>query len=700
MKTVLILAALFGLAAAGYPHYNPDPKTTKLDSNLVDIQRKVLLLLENWKQVNTDDEYYKIGKEYSIEANINSYTNREVVNEFLSLYKAGFLSKNEIFSVFFEDQVLEVKALYGLLYYAKDLETFYKTAAFARVWMNEGLFVYAFYVAVIQRHDTRGIVLPAPYEIWPEYFINRDILSKIYRVQMQNGLIIPDQGKYYGILSQDNSYYFYANYSGPLTYEDNENLISYFIEDIGWNSYYYYFHNKLPFWGHGKDIIGPFKERRGEIYYYTYQKILARYYLERLANGLGEVPRFSWFDKYETSYYPVLGTYQVPFAQRSDDYYLPSGENIEDIQFLDMYEKSFLQFLQRGQFKAYKQDVDLYSSKSINFVGNYWQSNMDLYENVPPRNYWRSYEAVARRILGGAPQVSYENLNLPTALDFYQTSMRDPAFYQLFAKILDYIIQYKEYLEPYSQDVLHYSGVKINDVKVDKLVTFFEYFDWNVTNAVYLTEQQLDTSSPSYIVRQPRLNHNPFTVNIDIKSDVESEVVVKIFIGPKYDGNGLPISLEDNWMNFIELDWFTYKLTSGQNKIARKSENFFFYKEDSVSVSKIYELLRNGQVPSYMVEKFIYLPRRLILPRGSEGGFPLQFFVFVYPYQAPVKEWESFAQYVVDNKPFGYPFDRPVSQSYYFDQPNMYFEDVNVYMEGEEYPYYTSYWSQNQVPKH
>nr|UAX26438.1 arylphorin [Galleria mellonella] len=702
MQSVLFLAALVSLAAAGYPQYHYDVETRKLDPSLLNIQTKVLSLLENWKQVNPDDEYYNIAKEYNVEANMESYTNREVVTEFLSLYKAGFIPKNEVFSIFYENQALEVIALYRLFYYAKDFETFYKTAAFARVWLNEGQFVYAFYLAVIHRADTRGIVLPPPYEIWPEYFMNSDVLSKIYGIQMQKGLIIPEQGPYYGILSKDNAYYFYANYSGPLTYEDHENLLSYFIEDIGWNSYYYYFHNRFPFWENGEQLIGPLKERRGEIYYYVYQKILARYYLERLANGLGEIPRFNWLDKYQTTYYPLLSSYQLPFAQRNDDYYLASGDNINDIQFIDTYEKGFLQLLQKGQFKAYKQEVDLYNSKSINFVGNYWQSNADLYGEVPKRNYWRSYEATARRVLGAAPRssINYENMNIPTALDFYQTSLRDPAFYQLYAKILDYINEYKEYLEPYSQDVLHYVGVKINDVKVDKLVTYFEYFDWNATNAVYLSEQQLDTVSPSYIVRQPRLNNKPFTVNIDIKSDVESEVVVKIFLGPKYDGNGLPISLEDNWINFIELDWFTHKLTSGQNKIARKSEEFFFFKDDSVSLFKIYELLSNGQVPSYMVDRYIYLPRRLILPRGTQRGFPLQLFVVVYPYQAPAAEWESMRQYIVDNKPFGYPLDRPVTLPYYFNQPNMYFKDVNVYQEGEQYPYYNSYWSQNQVSNH
>nr|AAG44960.1 hexamerin 2 [Corcyra cephalonica] len=700
MKTVLILASLVALVVGSYPQYHQNVKTKTLDPKLVGVQKKVLSLLEYWKQTDTEAEYYNIGKSYDVEANIESYTDKEAVTEFLYYYKAGFLAKNELFSIFYERQALEVIALYKLFYHAKDFETFYKTAAFARVYLNEGQFVYAYYMAVIQREDTRGIVLPPPYEVMPEYFVNMDVLFKLYRIQMQKGIIVPEQAEKYGIITKDNDYYFYANYSGPWTYDNNEHLLSYFTEDIGWNSYYYYFNMKSPFWGKGADVLKGFKGRRGEIYYYIYQQILARYYLERLANGLGEIPRFSWFEKFPTGYYPSIGPYLSSFVHRSEDYYLADADNIDDIQFIDYYEKNFLQYLQNGQFKANKYEVDLYNSKSINFVGNYWQSNTDLYEKVQPRNYWRSYEVAARRVLGGAPRNYADHVYIPAALDFYQTSLRDPAFYQLYGKILEYIIQYKEHLEPYTKDVLHYVGVKVNDVKVDKLVTFFEYFDWNATNALYFSEQQLESVAPSFIVRQPRLNHKPFTVTIDIKSDVEAEAVFKIFIGPKYDGNGVPISLEDNWMNFVELDWFTHKLTSGQNKVERKSEQFFFYKEDSVPLRKVYELLNNGQVPLYMAEKFLFPPRRLMLPRGTTGGFPFQLYVIVYPYQAPAAEWGEMKEYVIDNKPYGYPFDRPVPVAYHFIQPNMYFKDVYIYQEGEQYPWDTSYYSQNLVSKH
>lgn len=55
-------------------------------------------------------------------------------------------------------------------------------------------------------------------------------------------------------------------------------------------------------------------------------------------------------------------------------------------------------------FIQYNQDVDFHKSKSINFVGNFWQTNPDLYEHYGSRNFWRSYETTARHLLGAAPE--------------------------------------------------------------------------------------------------------------------------------------------------------------------------------------------------------------------------------------------------------------------------------------------------------
>ncbi|XP_075980760.1 larval serum protein 1 gamma [Anticarsia gemmatalis] len=686
MKTVLILAGLVALVMGhhGSASKHHDWKMKNVDADFKYRQLKVLSLFEHLnehEQKLAPSDWYLVAKEYSIEANLEHYTNTKAVKEFLTLYKTGFMPKYHEFSIFMERMRDEVISLFHVFYYAKDFETFYKTAAWAKLYLNEGQFLYAYHIAVVQRSDCEGIVIPAPYEMYPQYFFNKDILLSMYYKYVHG----TETDNNYGVVKENGNTVFYANYSSSLSYPNDEKRLSYFTEDIGFNAFYYYFHTELPFWW-SADKFGVLKERRGEIYFDFYQQLLARYYMERLTNGLGEIPEFSWYLPFKTGYYPHLYIGYLPFAQRSNYYDTHSENNLEAVRFLDSYEKTFLQFLQQGHFKAFDKEVDFHNPKAINFAGNYWQTNADLYSEEHIEDYQHSYEITARHVLGGSPKPLDKYTFMPSALDFYQTSLRDPAFYQLYQRIVDYLIHFKEYLHPYTHDDLHFVGVKINDVKVDKLVTYFDYYDVNITNSFLLTKQEFAQFSESFLIRQPRLNHEPFSLNINVKSDVACDAVFRVFIGPKYDSNGYPINLEKDWMKFYKLDWFVQKLNAGENNVVRKSSEFIFFKDDSMPTHELYDWLEQGKVPYDMSEGADNLPRRLMLPKGTHGGYPFQMFVFVYPYNGVNKVEDEFKNYIQDSKPFGFPFDRPVQETY-FHQPNMYFKDVEIFHKGEVFSY-------------
>lgn len=59
-------------------------------------------------------------------------------------------------------------------------------------------------------------------------------------------------------------------------------------------------------------------------------------------------------------------------------------------------------------------------------------------------------------------------------------------------------------------------------------------------------------------VRQQRLNHKPFTVTINTVSDKQTDVYVRMYLGPKFDSKGKPYKLDQNRLNFFELDQFVY----------------------------------------------------------------------------------------------------------------------------------------------
>lgn len=274
--------------------------------------------------------------------------NKKAVEDFLTLYRTGFMPKYHVFSIFYERMRDEAIALYHIMFYAKDFETFYETAAWAKVHLNRGQFLYSYYIAVLQRADTQGIVLPAPYELYPQYFFNMDVFYKIYEKHFQT---IEKSDTDYGIVKEQDNYVFYANYSSSLTYPNIEQKLAYFTEDIGLNAYYYYFHTHLPFWWNSEKF-GEFKERRGEIYFHFYVQLLARYDLERVSNKICDTFKFSWYLPFKTGYYPQLSTGFHSYAQRSNDFDIHTEKNYEAIRFLDAYEKNFFQYLQQGHFKA------------------------------------------------------------------------------------------------------------------------------------------------------------------------------------------------------------------------------------------------------------------------------------------------------------------------------------------------------------
>lgn len=199
----------------------------------------------------------------------------------------GVLQRGQIFSVFNHEHLKEAIALYKLFYYAKDFQTFYNTAVWARQNVNEGVFLYAVSVAIVHRPDTYKFVLPPIYEVYPQYFFSSDVIHQAHRYKQQYfGQKQHHDGHY-------NGYTINANYSGYYLNLDAEQKLSYFTEDVGISSFYYYYHIFYPFWLGGQDFDYQY-ERRGETFYYVYQQFLARYYLERLSNGRGEIPFFNY----------------------------------------------------------------------------------------------------------------------------------------------------------------------------------------------------------------------------------------------------------------------------------------------------------------------------------------------------------------------------------------------------------------------
>lgn len=287
---------------------------------------------------------------------------------------------------------------------------------------------------------------------------------------------------------------------------------------------------------------------------------------------------------------------------------------------------------------------------------------------------------------------------VPSVLDYYQTALRDPVFYQLQKRLVDLVLLFKRRLPSYTREELLFPGVKIDNVVVDRLVTYFDDYFMDITNAVTLTEDEFrkTTTDMKFWARKRRLNHQPFKVTFDITSDKTVDSVVRIFLGPKEDQLGRYIDINKNRQNFVELDSFIYNLKEGRNTIVRNSYDMHNLVRDRIMTTDLWKKLDTITDFKDMLLKDLRnyhtgFPIRLLLPKGRVGGFKTMLYVIVTPLKLVDnvdpnildKDRKDFvvdfrSTTLLDRMPLGFPLDRYIDVTRFFT-PNMRFVDVRIY---------------------
>ncbi|XP_060523198.1 uncharacterized protein LOC132700094 [Cylas formicarius] len=666
-----------------------------VDKDLLMKQRKILGLLYHINQPTHIDEH--VQSTYDVEKDRDSYTKPEVVDKVVEFWYNGYqLPRGEIFSIAYPNHLEQAMALFDLFYYAKDFDTFYKVAIEARKYVNEGLFLYSLSVAVVHRRDCYGIMLPPIYEIYPNYFFDSETIMEAYRMkQTMSGV---ESGKTHGLTIT-------SNYSGHYLNLHPEQAMSYYMEDIGINAFYYNYYLYYPFWMDGEKY-GLDKDWRGGLYIFIYRQLLSRFYLERLSNGMGQIPILDFETPMETPYYPsLMYPNGLPFPERPkfaklSDYFYTYGEKINtrygySYSYIKDYTHRIADLIDRGYvFDKTGKKIDLYTGEGLNILGNLMQANPDS----PNNRYYGDFIGYARHLLGYSYTPLTMNKVAPSALEHKETSLRDPAFYQLYKYVFRYIQRYQSYLKPYTKEELMFPGVMIEKVEMDRLITYFEEFYTDLSQAMYYSEDELKQHRDLKVrAKQYRLDHKPFTYKIYVKSDKDTKTMVKVFLGPKYDEHGRYINMSENRWNFFELDKFTYDLKSGDNIIKRSSLESMMFSEDKPGFLELYKKVKaamndEGEYTVDLKQNYINFPRRYMLPKGTIGGFPYQFYFIIYPFDKPYKgnmpdEWKygypmpGMGGPYMDMYPLSYPFDRPIKygKMFYNDIPNTFFYETRIY---------------------
>lgn len=269
-------------------------------------------------------------------------------------------------------------------------------------------------------------------------------------------------------------------------------------------------------------------------------------------------------------------------------------------------------------------------------------------------------------------------------------------FYSFYKRIFYFYEAFVNKLPEYKKSDFFFDGVKFEGIEMDKLLTYFDKFTADITNAVDVSLDTKDNvkSEIEFKVQVPRLNHVPFSVKMKVNSDKERKAVMMMFVGPKYDSYGNILNINENRNNFWELDRWIVDLKLGENMIERKSNDFSWFVSDRTTFYDLYKNLMTaynggGKFELDMSEAHCGFPSRLMLPRGRVGGFAVQFFFMLMPYTAPaVERFSGFDPVIscgigsgtryLDSTNFGYPFNRQFDV-HNFMTPNMYFFDTFIY---------------------
>lgn len=711
------------------------------------------VLFKVWEPAH-HDYIQKLGDKFMWDKSYYSEYDHDM-EYFYELYKTtGFAPRGVVYSVFQKHFLKEVSGLFKFFYYAKDFETFQKNVCWARQYVNEGVFVYALQMFVFHNELYNFVVLPPLYEILPHFFYNGKFIfttkgfdKDIFKYQetaekkyydhyktvapyfqhyvkefdwyskkfhyVEDRTIQRDE---YDVKEHTEDYkkffeglemfWVSADYSTIYGKLNEETTLDYLTEDFDWNLYWYYFNLQYPFWLHGKQF-NLHEERRGEYFLYTIHQILARYYSERYSQGLGKIDEFSWYTPIEYGYNPQLITYGgYSYSYRPNYYHIYNHEEYNAMNIATAFESRISNVIAKGYYvSADGTKYYLNKPEDIEYLGLILQGSVDSID----RKFFGSWMTLYHTLLSFGTEYDlisedkYQSF-MPNVLANFETMLRDPLFYQIYQRVYGLFYEFKYYLGHYEKTDLYFPGVKVEDVEVDKIMTYFDLVDYDVStllNKDYFFEDGKFNWKYFAYGRRYVLNNKPYTFTYKFNSDKQQKVVFRTYIGPELDSYGKPWTLNEARSYYYQIDEFVYEAVAGENIYKRSSEDLFFAHKEHITYGELYkyvEAARDGKFKlpvDYTMNKLGAFPERLFFPRGWSEGLPMKVYVIVTPFDSSIKEYTYEQHHLYygedyDKKPYGYPLDRPIDEVYFW-QPNMFWSSFRIYHDDEYYKHYPKY---------
>ncbi|XP_073841437.1 larval serum protein 1 beta chain-like [Musca autumnalis] len=690
MKFALAFLACVALAAA-----TTLPQINVADKNFLEKQKFLLeivyrvtdpLMFKEWIKLSdkliTDKSYYKHYDDH--------------MEKFWESYEMKILlPRGEFFGALVNTHYQQAWGLFNFFYFAKDWDTFMRNVCWARMHVNEGIFVYALSMAVTHREDFNGLVLPSIYEIFPQNFLNSkfiynaekfdynfwkklEMYKKEYNEHFQEmnmynhsyyggdeymnnwnmwqwwkqmGLnshhwYVEDkfmlrenirefsQNKEWSAMFKDvKMWWMPVDYTRDIDFYNRESALSYLTEDLGWMSFWYYMNMDNAFFL-DSDTFG-LNGRRGEFWLYGIHKIMTRYYMERLSHGFGEIPNL--MQLIEHGYKPQLVAYNgIGYSYRPNYYDFKTYANLEMFNKIHNAFQRINDIIDKGYYTMYDgQIIDLRNPDALEHISNIMQGNIDVFDKY----FFNYYYMLSHMFIA---QVDNHDIEVtPNVMLNFETMVRDPYFYIFHKKISDAFLRFKGHLKPYAKEELMFTGVEIKDVHVTEMVTYFDLVDFDVTNLLndnMIFHEGKFVWDKTLFARQIRLNHKPFQFNLSVASDKNQQALLRVFLAPKYNEYGRVLPLAENREHFFTLGKFAIDLKVGMNMISYSSDDFYWTQKDRTTYTELYHYVMmaldgNYDFPLNTGDRYCLYPNRLLLPRGWEKGMPMQLFFMITPYE-------------------------------------------------------------------
>uniref|UniRef100_A0A240PK95 Tyrosinase copper-binding domain-containing protein n=1 Tax=Anopheles epiroticus TaxID=199890 RepID=A0A240PK95_9DIPT len=580
---------------------------------------------------------------------------------------AEAIPRRGAFSLFIPEHRLIAGRLIELFLQQPDADTLGDVAAYARDRLNGPLFQYALASALLHRSDTEDVPVPSFLHLFPDQFVDPAVFPQM----REEGRAVLQPNR----MSVDI----------PMNYTASDRVteqrLAYFREDIGVNLHHWHWHLVYP--GDGPDRIVR-KNRRGELFYYMHQQMIARYQIERYSQGLGRVtPMDNLRAPIPEPYYPKIlrsannRTYPARYANMTlEDVNRPGDQLRVAVADVERQLQRVIAAIDDGAVVTPSgQRTPLDNFRGIDVLGDIIESSA---LSVNRQLYGDTHNS-GHILISFVHDPREEYLESFGVMGDVTTAMRDPIFYRWHSYVDNIFLRHKLRFAPYGAADLRNAGVNLLSLETEldrrdsvknTLLTFWQRSQVDLGAGLDFGPEG------NVFVTFTHLQHAAFNYRLQVAySGTAKPATVRIFLAPKRNERGQPLSFEEQRRLAIEMDTFRVNLTPGINNIIRRSVNS--------SVTIPYErTFRNVANSNIGDTNFRFCgcgwPSHMLVPKGDPIGVEYDLFAMLsnhdrdrvnplFDERTGCNDAHSFCglrdRTYPDARNMGFPFDRRVANT-------------------------------------